>query len=325
MKRKITLSLILALSLILSACGKDQASSEKKTDDDKIKIYTTVYPLLYLAEEIGGKYVDVASVYPAGADEHTFDPSQKDIIKMAESDLFMYIGHNLEGFVTKAEPILEGEGVAMAAIGEQIDLDHAASTANGDDHDHDEEGHSHEEESSHQHGDVDPHIWLDPALMAEMGEQVTQELAALKPDQKAYFEENNKQLEAKLTELDASFKETIDRSSKKEIIVSHAAYGYWENRYGIEQIAVSGLSSSSEPSQKQLTNIMKIAKEHNLQYVLTEQNVSSKLTETIQKELGAESLPLHNLSVLTENDEKDGEDYFSLMEENRKTLEKALK
>ena len=231
----------------------------------------------------------------------------------------MYIGHNLEGFVTKAEPILEGEGVVKAAIGERIDLDHAASV------DEEEHDHDHEEDSSHQHGDVDPHIWLDPALMAEMGEQVTQELAALKPDQKAYFEENNKQLEAKLTELDTAFKETIDRSPKNEIIVSHAAYGYWENRYGIEQIAVSGLSSSSEPSQKQLTNIMKTAKEHHLKYVLTEQNVSSKLTETIQKELGAEALQLHNLSVLTENDEKNGEDYFSLMEENRKTLEKALK
>ena len=55
MKRKISLSLILVLSLILSGCGKDQTSPEKKSDDDKIKIYTTVYPLPYLAEETGGK------------------------------------------------------------------------------------------------------------------------------------------------------------------------------------------------------------------------------------------------------------------------------
>ena len=100
--RKLTFifALILTASVFLAGCGS--SSSETKKDDNKITIYTTVYPLQYFAEQIGGDYVDVNSVYPAGVDEHTFEPTQKDIINIAEADLFYYIGYNLEGFVTNA-------------------------------------------------------------------------------------------------------------------------------------------------------------------------------------------------------------------------------
>lgn len=69
---------------------------------------------------------------------------------------------------------------------------------------------------------------------------------------------------------------------------------------------------------------MEYARAENIKYVLFEQNVSSKLTDVIRKEIGAESLTLHNLGVLTTEDIKNEEDYFSLMEANLKTLEKAL-
>ena len=67
-----------------------------------------------------------------------------------------------------------------------------------------------------------------------------------------------------------------------------------------------------------------MAEKEDLNYVIFEQNISSKLTEIIQKEMGAKSLELHNLSVLTEKDIEAGEDYFSLMEKNVKTLQTAL-
>jgi len=110
----------------------------------------------------------------------------------------------------------------------------------------------------------------------------------------------------------------------KEIIVSHAAYGYWEKRYGIKQLSISGLSSSSEPTQRELKQIIKTAQENDLNYVFLEQNVSTKLAEVVRKEIKAEPLYLHNLSVLTDADIKNKRTYFSIMNDNLKALETAL-
>ena len=110
----------------------------------------------------------------------------------------------------------------------------------------------------------------------------------------------------------------------KTFFVSHASFGYIADTYGLEQVAIAGLNSQSEPSQKQLATIVEQAKEQDVHYVLFEQNVSSKLTDVVRKEIGAESLMLHNLGVLTDDDVKNNEDYFTLMEHNIETLEKAL-
>ena len=85
-----------------------------------LSVYTTVYPLQYFAERIGGEHVNVKSIYPPGADEHTFDPTQKDMIALADSDLFFYVGLGLEGFVENAEKTLKNEHVKMVATAEAI-------------------------------------------------------------------------------------------------------------------------------------------------------------------------------------------------------------
>jgi len=107
-------------------------------------------------------------------------------------------------------------------------------------------------------------------------------------------------------------------------VVSHAAYGYWQERYGIQQISIAGLSPSQEPSQQQLTEIIKESEEHHLKYVLFEQNVQSNVAKVIQDEIGAKSLTLHNLESVTEEDMKNNEDYFSIMEKNIETLQTVL-
>lgn len=318
MKIRAWLSLFLVTAVFLSACGNSKGESSKKENKenkDALDIYTTVYPLQYFTEAIGGEYVNVETVYPPGTDEHSFEPSQKDIVKMAESDLFFYIGYNLEGFVTKAEPILSKEGVSTIAVGETVHLDE-------EEHEHEDE-HAHEEDG-HDHGGVNPHLWLDPVYSIEMAKTIKDELTKKMPEQEEYFNRHFNELSEKLGALDKKFATTIESGRTNKIIVSHSAYGYWEERYGLEQIGVTGLTSSNEPSQKELGKIVTMAEKEDLNYVIFEQNISSKLTEIIQKEMGAKSLELHNLSVLTEKDIEAGEDYFSLMEKNVKTLQTAL-
>ncbi|ASS97405.1 metal ABC transporter solute-binding protein, Zn/Mn family [Peribacillus simplex] len=314
MKIRALLSLFLVTALFLSACGNSKGESSKETKD-ALDIYTTVYPLQYFTEAIGGEYVNVETIYPPGTDEHSFEPSQKDIVKMAESDLFFYIGYNLEGFVTKAEPILSKEGVSTIAVGETVHLDEG-------EHTHENE-HAHEEDG-HDHGGVNPHLWLDPIYSIDMAKTIKDELTKKMPEQEEYFNSQFNKLSEKLKALDEKFATTIESGRTNKIIVSHSAYGYWEERYGLEQIGVTGLTSSNEPSQKELGKIVTMAEEEDLNYVIFEQNISSKLTEIIQKEMGAKSLELHNLSVLTDKDIEAGEDYFSLMEKNIKTLQTAL-
>ncbi|CAH0227666.1 High-affinity zinc uptake system binding-protein ZnuA [Peribacillus sp. Bi96] len=311
MKKRVLLSLFLVTALFLSGCGNLKGETNH-TDKNILNVYTTVYPLQYFTEAIGGEYVNVETVYPPGTDEHSFDPSQKDIVKMAESDLFFYIGYHLEGFVTKAKPILSKEGVTTVAVGETVHLDE-----NEHEHAHEEDGHD--------HGGVNPHLWLDPIYSIEMAKSIKEELTKKMPEQEEYFNSRFNELSEKLKALDKKFATTIESGRTNKIIVSHSAYGYWEERYGLEQIGVTGLTSSNEPSQKDLEKIVTMANKENLNYVIFEQNISSKLTEIIQKEMGAKSLTLHNLSVLTDKDIEAGEDYFSLMEKNIKTLQTALK
>ncbi|MBD7935428.1 zinc ABC transporter substrate-binding protein [Cytobacillus sp. Sa5YUA1] len=318
--------LLIPFIFILAACSNSTASDKgtAQSSEDVLSVYTTVYPLQYFTERIGGDLVDVKTVYPPGSDEHTFEPSQKDMIKMADSDLFIYMGLGLEGFVDQAKDILNNEGVKMIAAGENLAIENTEQHNHDDhehEHDHDHDGHSHD---GHDHGDVDPHVWIDPVYGQQLAEEIKAQLITALPEHEEEFTANFNKLNEELNELNNTFTSMVENANKNKFIVSHAAYGYWESRYGLEQISVAGLSTSSEPSQKQLQNIIQTANENELDTIYFEQNVSSKLTEIVQSEIGAESLQLHNLAVLTEADINDGENYFTLMEKNIKNLEKGL-
>ncbi|MBS8265332.1 adhesin [Mesobacillus boroniphilus] len=328
-KTAFILSLFMVIAAFLSGCGQDGA--DQKKNDDLLQVYTTVYPLQFFAQRIGGEYVNVETIYPPGADEHTFEPSQKDMMALADADLFFYIGLGLEGFVDKASKTLKNEDVKMVPVGESLHLDEAGDEngehqeeANHEDETA-EEGHDDEEHADeHGHGDFDPHVWLDPIYANELALAIKEQLADQMPEHKDTFDQNYTELTAQLKDLDKEFSEVIGSAKRKEILVSHSAFSYWEDRYGIQQISISGQSTTNEPSQKELQNLISHAKDEKIKYVLNEQNFNSKLAKMVQQEIGAKSLTLHNLSILTDEDIKNNETYFTLMEKNIATLEKAL-
>lgn len=318
-------AIFLSLGLLLAGCSNGTKPSDNKDEDDhgKLTIYTTVYPLQYFAERIGGDFVQVNTIYPPGADEHSYEPTQKDMMNLADADIFVYIGLGLEGFVEKAKNTLKNENVTLVGAAEKLHIEKAEHDEHGDD-EHSEDDEQGEDNHAHHHGDVDPHVWIDPVYAKDLALAIKEALIEKMPEQKATFENNYSLLAKELDRLNVDFEKIISKSKHKEIIVSHSAFGYWENRYGIKQISVAGLSTTNEPSQKQLQKIIEVAKEYDLKYVFFEQNVNSKLTEIIQKEIGAKPLVLHNLSVLTDDDIKNNPTYFSLMEGNLKALEKGL-
>jgi len=333
LKKFLSLFLLSIVAVILAACGgDDNATTDKETTEqstDKLSIYTTVYPLQYFAEHIGGEYVDVSSIYPPGANEHTFEPTQKDMMTLADADMFFYIGLGLEGFVEKAKNTLANENVKLVATADHVS-EEKLHISTGHVHAEDEEDdHGHEEEASdllidHSGHGHDSHVWLSPVISQDLAAVIKDELVAAMPEQEALFTENYEALVAELEELHAKFESMAAQTAQKTFFVSHAAFGYIAGHYGFSQVPVAGLNSQSEPSQKELTKIVDLAKKENIQYIFFEQNVSSNLTEVIQNEVGADSLILHNLSVLTTDDIKNGETYFTLMEKNMEALKTAL-
>ena len=91
---------VAVLTLSLAACGKD-SHNQSSDHKGKLDVKTTVYPLKSFAQQIGGKYVNVESVYPKGVDPHTYDPSQKQMVDIGKSDLFLYTGDNLDPVAKK--------------------------------------------------------------------------------------------------------------------------------------------------------------------------------------------------------------------------------
>ncbi|CDO04641.1 putative zinc transport system zinc-binding lipoprotein AdcA precursor [Oceanobacillus picturae] len=350
----IVLTGLLFSLLFIAACNSESenmAAENNDESDNPLKIYTTLYPLEDFTKKIGGEFVEVESIMPLGADAHTFEPTSKQMVDIAGADAFIYNGMGMESYAESMSSALESEDVALIEAAEGIETvehshehdhegdeesthehDHESEDATTEEHDHESEDatteeHDHEDEDAthdHNHGDMDPHVWLDPIRAIALAENIKDQLVELKPEEEETFEANFETLKADLENLDTDFHNLIDSKENPEMIVSHAAYGYWEDNYGVVQIPIAGLSSSEEPSQKELTEVISVAKEKDLKYVIFEQNVTTKVAEVIRNEIGAEPLQLHNLSVLTEEDAENDEDYFSLMERNLETLNKAL-
>jgi len=281
--------------IILTAC------SSNKNDDDII--YTSIYPLEYIVQEIAEDKVDVQSIYPPGVDAHTYEPTSKEITELADGEAFIYLGAGMESFAETIAEALKNQDMEFIEIGQHKELFNS--------------------DTSNNETDLDPHIWLDPMRMIQMAEIITKELNELQPENKTFFLENLSQFTEKMTVLDEEFSDTLKDKDKKELLVAHAAYGYWEQRYDLEQIPISGISSSDEPSQKELTSIAKLADDKNLNYVIFDVASENKVAEILQEHIDADPLYIHNLEVLTEDNIENKEDYYSIMKKNLETLNKA--
>ena len=159
----------------------------------------------------------------------------------------------------------------------------------------------------------DPHVWLDPLLFARIGTKIG---AALRRSSSGFV--------ADMGKLDEAYRSGLRDCKRREIVTSHAAFGYLAARYGLEQVAITGLAPESEPSPQQLAHVVEVVRRTHATTVFFETLVSPRLAETVAREVGARTAVLDPIEGLTPDEQKRGDDYLTLMRRNLVALRKAL-
>ena len=162
------------------------------------------------------------------------------------------------------------------------------------------------------HGN-DPHVWLDPLLFARIGTKIG---AALRRPSSGFV--------ADMRKLDQTYRDGLRDCKRREIVTSHAAFGYLAARYRLEQVAITGLAPESEPSPQQLAHVVEVVRRTHATTVFFETLVSPRLAETVAREVDARTAVLDPIEGLTPDEQKRGDDYLTLMRRNLVALRKAL-
>jgi len=224
---------------------------------------------------------------------------------------------------------------ADEATTEDHDHDHGdGATTEEHDHEHTDEAvteeHDHEhttdteEGHSHEHGGLDPHVWLSPVLAIQEVRNIEAGLVQAAPEHAEQFKQNADAYITKLETLDQEYKAAVTDSKRKDFITQHAAFGYLAQQYGLQQVPIAGLSPEQEPSAAQMASVIDFAKEHQVKTIFFETLVSSKVSETIASEVGAKTAVLNPIEGLTEEEIAAGLDYIGVMEQNLEALKLAL-
>lgn len=300
------------LALGAGACASRTASG----DPAAVQVAAAFYPLQFVAEQVGGEHVAVTGLTPPGAEAHDLELSPSQVADIAAADLVVYLA--------EFQPAVDDAIATHAArsgfdVTEAVPLLDAAAAEHA--HEEGEEEEHAEDEDGHEHGDTDPHVWLDPDRLASIGAALATALSQADPDHAADYAANAGALGEELAELDAEYAEGLADCQRREIVVSHAAFGYLADRYDLEQIAITGLSPEDEPSPQRLAEVIHEADEHGATTIFFEVLVSPAVADTIAAEVGATTAVLDPIEGLAPDSDND---YLSLMRANLEALRAAL-
>jgi zinc transport system substrate-binding protein len=278
------------LAILLAGCAAhNTTSTQEKT------ILVTFYPLLDITKELAGPDMTVETLIPPGVEAHEYEPKVSDMRKIDNAFIFMRIG--LE-WAPMEERIMQDSGVPSVVVSENITLLHADASAGGA---------------------IDPHIWLSPKEMMIVARNIANGLITADPAHANTYQDNLKAVESKLQALDDTYRTGLSSCAKDTIIVSHLAFSYVAHDYGFGQVGLAGLNPAQDIDPGTLGKLVDLAHQKDIHYVLYEQLVDPRISQTLATEVGAKALQINHIDV-----QKQGEDYYSQMQENLQTLRTAL-
>ncbi|MCX7921524.1 MAG: metal ABC transporter substrate-binding protein [Clostridia bacterium] len=301
-----TACLVLVIGLVFAVgCSKQTSEDVKANHDGKLSVHTSFYTMADFAAKIGGDKIKITNLVPSGTEPHDWEPAPKDIASLEKADVFIYNGAGMEGWVEKILGSINNEKTTVLEASKGLKLLENADKDEG--------------------LQYDPHVWLNPALAKKQLEAIKNTFVSVDSANKSYYEKNYNEYILKFDELDKEYNQTVASFSKKDLVVAHEAFGYLCNAYGLKQVAIEGLGAESEPTPARMAEISKFAKENEVKVIFFEELISPKIAETIASEVGAATDVLNPLEGLSDEQVKAGKEYLSVMRDNLKALERALK
>jgi zinc transport system substrate-binding protein len=261
-----------------------------------VQVAAGFYPLQYVAERVAGNQADVEVLTQPGGEPHDATLSVRETALVAEADVVVVAGG--------VQPAVDDAVASAAEDGTVVDTSSPGF----------------ETTNAPQIRPDDPHFWLDPLLMADLGDAVAEALADTDPQQADAYRDHAADLRRDLQRLDQAYADGLADCERSTVVVSHDAFGYLD-RYGLEFAPISGLSPGAEPTPADLSRLQDLIRAEGITTVFSERLVSPRVAETLAEDVGVETAVLDPVEGLA--DETRDEDYLSLMRANLAALEKA--
>ncbi len=313
MKRIIAcmLAVVTMLSLL---CGCENEKDEKT--DGKLNVIATIFPPYDFTRQIAGDEVNLSMLLKPGMESHHFEPSPKDIINIRNCDLFIYVGGESDEWVKTILESNDKKPRKIIALMDCVDTVEEAVT----------EGMTGEEETDGDEKEYDEHVWTSPKNAITITKKIAQALDELDPGHKKLFDENTRQYAVQLTQLDQQFRETVDQSERKLLIIGDRfPFRYLTDEYGLGYYAAfPGCSSETEPSASTISFLIQKVKEKKVPVVFKIEFSNGKVASTVAEPTGAKVLELHSCHNVDADSMQNGVTYLSLMQQNLRNIKEAL-
>ncbi len=297
-----------------------------------LNVVTSLFPQYDFAKRIGGDKVTVSMLLQPGSDPHAFDPKPSDMMKIANADLFVYTGANMEPWAEKLLESIKDSG-KVKAVDVSTGVKFMKGDAHDDDHDtpdedveddHDEAHHDDTEHAEHRHEhhhhahELDPHIWLDPILAIAMTDNLLHAMCKADPDNASYYTANAAVLVDDLRKIDAECRAMVSKAQRRTLVFGGKfAFAYFTERYGLEHIgAYDSCGSGAEPTVKRILEITEYVRANHIPVIYHEEYVEPKICINIADTTGCRYTTAHSLHNLTAEEFAAGITFVEIMRRN---------
>ncbi|TBW48621.1 ABC transporter substrate-binding protein [Marinobacter halodurans] len=249
--------ILLASALTLGLASQSLIAHAAET----LHVVTTIHPLSLLARAIAPDNIEITTLVPAGASPHTYQLRPSDRRALANADLILWVGPDMETFLEKLmnDPALTPQvqalmppKIAEAAAAHMHEEDEQGL----DPDDHDEHEHGHDEgHGHHHHGGIDPHVWLDPTIAATMAETIRDRLAAIDPDDADTLNQRLETFEKALRKKDADLKSQLSDMDRVDLFTYHDAFRRFAEHYGLHVTEALTITPEQTPGARHLSEV----------------------------------------------------------------------
>jgi len=299
--------------LALSACGG--SSTQSDTNKTQITVAASFYPIEEILRQVGGTYINVVELTPAGEGAHDVQLTAKQLNVLSSASALFYISDGFQPDVEKAVASLPNTVVPIDLLQSVTLLDVVAQL----------DGTEGETDGEVLASGKDPHVWLDPANMIAMTTAVADSLSQLSPNFATQFSTAAKSYIAELQTLVTEIDTHLATCESRVLVTSHRAFAYLAKRANLRQVAIAGVNPEEEPSAKNLEAIATFARTNRVSTIFFETLLPADLAKTLADKVGATADLLNPVEGISGTDIKAGASYISIQRDNLSRITKGLR